>query len=383
MTALKIFFVVNVDWFFLSHRLPIALAALKEGYNVTIVTKNTGKKEEIESYGLRFIDIDFERSGSNPLQEIKCILSLIKLYKKEKPNIIHNVTLKAALLSSTAAKLTGLKQVVNAISGFGYNFIEGRNGLKQKIVKQMMSFAFKSKYFHFIFQNPNDTQQFQNLRFASENNIHLIKGSGVDLQQFTFENEILKDKVRLILPARMLKDKGVFEFIEAAKKIKERVAAKAEFILAGDCDTLNLAGFQEEELKQALDVPYIQWIGFQKDMFRVYKESDVVVLPSYREGLPKSLIEACAVGRPIITTDTQGCRECVTENYNGYLVPVKDTEILSLRMETLINDPEMREKMGKNSRVLAEREFSVDKVIEAHFAIYNTLSQSKRIFNKH
>ena len=371
----KFFLVVNVDWFFLSHRLPVAFAAKEKGYDVTILTKNTGKKQEIESYGLQFIDIDFERSGANPLKEIKCILSLIKLYKKEKPNVIHNITLKAALLSSIAAKLTGHKRVINAISGFGYNFTEDRNGFKQKIIKQMMSFAFKSRYFHFIFQNPDDIQQFKKLNFVLENNINLIKGSGVDLDKFTFEKEELKKKVRLILPARMLKDKGVLEFIEAAKKIKERCVDKAEFILAGDCDTINLAGISEEELKKVLDFPYIQWVGFQKYMFQVLKGSDIVVLPSYREGLPKSLIEACAVGRPIITTDTQGCRECVVDDWNGYLVPVKDIEILPQKMEFLINNKEKREIMGKNSRLLAEREFSIGKVIEKHLNIYETILQ--------
>jgi glycosyltransferase involved in cell wall biosynthesis len=205
--------------------------------------------------------------------------------------------------------------------------------------------------------------------------IHLIKGSGVDLSKFTFEREIIKDKVRLILPARMLIDKGIIEFIEAAKKIKEKVFAKAEFWLVGDCDTANLAGISEENLLKMLDGSYIQWIGFKKDMFQVMKEADVVVLPSYREGLPKSLIEAAAVGRPIITTDTQGCRECVIDCYNGYLVPVKDTEVLSQKMELLINDAEKRKEMGKNSRLLAEKKFSLDKVVKKHLEIYKNLLQ--------
>jgi glycosyltransferase involved in cell wall biosynthesis len=205
--------------------------------------------------------------------------------------------------------------------------------------------------------------------------IHLIKGSGVDLKQFTFEAEIPKERVRFILPARMLIDKGVVEFIEAARKLKEKVVEKAEFILAGDCDTLNLAGIPEEKLKVMIDPPYIQWIGFQKNIFHVLKESDVVVLPSYREGLPKSLIEACAVGRPIITTDTPGCRECVVDGYNGYLVPVKNVAILAQKMKILIRDAEKRWEMGRNSRALAEKEFSIDQVIEKHLSVYNKILQ--------
>jgi glycosyltransferase involved in cell wall biosynthesis len=173
----------------------------------------------------------------------------------------------------------------------------------------------------------------------------------------------------------MLYDKGVVEFVEAAKIIKQKVEHKAEFLLVGDCDTENLAGIPEKEIQKIIDEPYLKWIGFQKDIFSILKEADIVVLPSYREGLPKSLIEACAVGRPIITTDTQGCRECVINDYNGYLVPVKDTEILAQKMKLLINDANKRTEMGKNSRLLADQEFSISKVIENHLAIYNSLSK--------
>jgi glycosyltransferase involved in cell wall biosynthesis len=370
-----IFFVINVDWFFLSHFLPVSLAAQKAGYKVTVVTHNTGRREEIERYGLQFIEVPFQRSGTDIRHEMKCVFLLLGLYRKMKPDIIHNITLKSSMLSSIAAKLAGQKKVENAITGFGYNFTDGRNSLKQRIIKQMMAFAFKSKTFHFIFENPDDVQMFSHLHFAAEENIHLIKGAGIDLQQFGFEEEIPKNKIQLMLPARMLKDKGVIEFIEAAKKIKDSVYAKAEFILAGDCDTVNLAGIQEKDLLKMIDYPYIQWIGFQKDMFSVFRESDIVVLPSYREGLPKSLIEAAAVGRPIITTDTVGCRECVTDGWNGYLVPVRDTQILSQKMKILIEDMEKRKQMGKNSRLLAEREFSINKVIEKHLQIYNNILQ--------
>jgi glycosyltransferase involved in cell wall biosynthesis len=369
----KIFIVVNVDTALLSHRLPVALAASRQGYEVTVVTRDTGKRREIESCGLGFIDLPFERTGTNPLHEIRCTWRLFKLYREHEPDIIHHVTLKVTLLGSIAAKLARRENVVNAISGFGYNFTDGRNGMIQKIVRVLMKLAFRSKRFHYILQNPDDIDQFKRSRFVPEANIHLIKGSGVDLTRFTFEPETVKEKVSFLLPARMLTDKGVVEFIHAARKIKDRVFLRAEFILAGDSDTINPAGIPEETLATMVDPPYIRWIGFQEEMFQVLANSDVVVLPSYREGLPKSLIEACAVGRPVITTDTQGCRECVIDNYNGYLVPVKDTEILARRMETLINDKEKRAAMGLNSRKLAEKEFSLENVIERHLEIYATL----------
>lgn len=367
--------VVNIDWFFLSHRLPIALAAKERGYAVVILTKDTGRKNEIESRGLGFVDIPFERSGTNPLHEIKCIYLLYKYFRQRRPDIIHQVTLKAALLGSVAAKFARVHSVVNAISGFGYNFTEGRNGIRQKIIKGMMQLAFKSKSFNYIFQNPDDVQDFSSLNFVPSHHIHLIKGSGVDLSVFTYNPEVTKEIVRLVLPARMLFDKGVVEFIHAAKKIKEVVSAKAEFLLVGDCDTTNLAGIAEEALRQMEDEIYIRWCGFQKDMFEVVKNADIVVLPSYREGLPKSLIEACAVGRPIITTDTQGCRECVVDGYNGFLVPVKNVEQLADKMKVLILDQELRAEMGRNSRLLAEKEFSITSVVEKHLAIYKELAE--------
>lgn len=368
-----LFIVVNVDWFFLSHRLPIALAAKEKGYRVTIVSKDTGKREEIEALGLRFINVEFDRSGANPLHELRCIKILYKIYKLEKPDIIHHVTLKASLLGCLAAKLSGIKRVVNAISGFGYNFTDERTGIKQRIIRTMMNMAFKSKKFHFIFQNPDDINQFMKFNFVSESQIHLIKGSGVDLNRFTYEKPIAKEKVQVVLPARMLYDKGIIEFIQAAKKIKDKVVDKAEFVLVGDCDTINLSGIKEEDIKREIDVPFLNWIGFKKDIFSVIKKSDIVVLPSYREGLPKSLIEACAVGRPIVTTNVEGCRECVIEGYNGYLVPAKNIDTLSEKMEDLINDSEKRTRMGINGRILAEKNFSIDFVIREHLRIYKDL----------
>ncbi|MDR2951261.1 MAG: glycosyltransferase family 4 protein [Prevotella sp.] len=369
----KLFIIVNIDWFFLSHRLPIALVAKDNGYDVTIVAKDTGRKEEIEQHGLKFINIPFDRSGSNPLYELKCIFLLRKIYKKSKPDIIHHVTLKASLLGSIAAKLSRKRNVINAISGFGYNFTNEREGIKQKIIKHMMKLAFKSKYFHYIFQNPDDVEDFSKLNFVPDNHIHLIKGSGVDLNKFIYQKEVIKEKVRIILPARMLYDKGIIEFIKAAKILKKEMFTKAEFILIGDCDTQNLAGINEQVLEKQMDLPYLKWTGFEKNIFSALKNADIVVLPSYREGLPKSLIEACAVGRPIVTTDTQGCRECVKENYNGFLVPVKDYKILSQKIEMLINDAQMREKMGENSRNLAEKEFSIKSVVQKHLKIYTEI----------
>lgn len=372
---MKLFYVVNIDWFFISHRLPLALHALKEGYEVYVVTADTGRRSEIESYGIHFIQMPFRRSGSNPIYELKCLFRLYFCYKKCKPDLIHHITLKAALLGSLAAKLSGVKNVVNAISGLGYNFTDNRKGFLQRVVRLMINIAFKSESFSYILQNPDDVNMIQQLHLVETEHIYLIKGSGIDLIAYAWKEPINKKKLRVLFSARILRDKGILELIEAAMTLKKDYESQIEFILAGDCDKENLAVLPKEELLKKLIPGYITWIGFQKEMYSVYVDSDIVVLPSYREGLPKSLIEACAVGRPIVTTNVPGCRECVVEGTNGWLVPAKDSQALADVLKILIDDGTMRHEFGIQSRILAEREFSIDCVVDKTFDIYKNYYQ--------
>ena len=368
---MKIAFVVNVDWFFISHRLPLALHAIERGDEVYLLTFDTGRKSELQQKGIHFIDIPFERSGSNPIHELKCIKALSQAYKKIKPDVIHHITLKASLLGCFAAKLAKHKCVVNAISGFGYMFTEDRKGLKQTIVKKLIHLSYKSDTFSFILQNPDDVEAVKSMYLVPENKIYLIKGSGVDLKEYYYSEPEEHPKIVCLFPARILKDKGVIEFIQAAMLLEDEYKGKVKFILAGDCDEENPAVLHETELKQMLIPGYVEWIGYQKQMIPVYSESDIVVLPSYREGLPKSLIEACAIGRPIVTTDAIGCRECVIDGDNGYLVPIKDSKSIATSLKKLIDSKDLRLRMGKRSRELAVRDFSIDSVIEKTFAIYD------------
>lgn len=369
--AKRLFFVTNVDWFFISHRLPLATHAVKLGYDVYLLALNTGRKKELQEQGIHFIDVPFKRSGSNPFYELKCILLLYRYYIKYKPDIIHHITLKAALLGSVAAKLASNHHVVNAISGLGYNFTNGRNGWLQKTIKLFIHLAFRSKHFSFILQNPDDAAMIESLNLVPNSHISLIKGSGVDLSVYSYSKALGGCPLKVLFPARILLDKGVMELIGAAKILEKDFYGKVKFILAGDCDKENLAVLGEDKLKEFLVLNYIEWIGYQHNMLSVYESSDIVVLPSYREGLPKSLIEACAIGRPIVTTDVPGCRECVKVGYNGYLVPAKDVNLLAMSIRELLIDEEKRNEYGLNSRLLAEAEFSIDKVIQQTFRIYN------------
>ncbi len=368
-SKIRIIYVVNVDWFFISHRLPLALEAINRGYDVFIATTNTGKFKELESLGFKLFDLKINRSGTNPLKEICSILKLIRILREVKPTIIHNITLKMSIYCSIATRFLKGAKVINAISGLGYNFTTVRKTNSQRILFKLMKFAFICKGFSFIFQNPDDLELFQKFNFERGNSFYLIRGAGIDLAQFIFSERNIGNDICFILTARMLKDKGILEFI-AASKIVALKYPNSQFLLVGDIDKDNPASFTRQELEGGLLDTNIDWLGHRSNILELLQDSDVMVFPSYREGLPKSLIEAAAVGLPIITTDTIGCRECVDDGINGFLVPIKNSIVLAEKMIQMIEDPLLMSKMSKASRVKAEKEFSLERVIHETFQLY-------------
>lgn len=369
----KILFVVNVDWFFISHRLILAKSAVAEGYDVYVAGKDTGRKNEIESVGASFIDLVFERSGTNLVKEILVLQRFYSLYKGLKPDVVHHITLKPVIYGSIIARLLKIP-VLNAISGLGFNFTEDKTGLSTKLMISFMRFGFKNKKMTCVFQNKDDRSAIESREILSNtSNIVMIKGAGVDLEKFSYSLPVFKEKIEIILPARLLWDKGVEEFYKAALQLKNKFEGKALFKLVGIADKDNKAGVSESQLKKWINPGYFEWLGYQKNMVDVYEKSDIVVLPSYREGMPKTLLEACAIGRPIVTTDAIGCRECVEEEVNGFKVPVKSINELSLAIEKLLKDDVIRIKMGEAGREKAILEFDEKKVIEKHIEIYKEL----------
>jgi glycosyltransferase involved in cell wall biosynthesis len=367
--------VANVDWFFISHRLCIAHEASKLGWKVFVAAEDTGRGKEIEVDGIEFIDFKFSRSGTNPLDELKTLIAFRKLYKKISPDVVHHITLKPVIYGSVIAKFLKIKGVVNAISGLGYNFTGDRQSLVQKIMLKLMKYGFNRKSLSIIFQNDDDERELKKLGVIYGNNaIIKIKGSGVDLDEFSFSEMPAFERIKILLPIRMLWDKGVKELKEASDILKEKYHNKAQFILSGLADEENKAGVPASYLNDWQDGEYVIWIGYQKNMVEVYKNSHIVVLPSYREGMPKTLIEACAIGRAIVTTDAIGCRECVDEGQNGFKVPVYSIQELADALEKLILDHELLVEMGKKSRIKAEDEFNVIGVISTHLKIYNDLN---------
>jgi glycosyltransferase involved in cell wall biosynthesis len=368
----KILFVTNVDWFFISHRLAIADEAQRKGFEVIVAAEDTGRSQEIIDKGVQFINLSFSRSGLNPFKEFNTLIKFLKIYHKLKPDIVHHITLKPLIYGSIVAKLLKIKGVVNSISGLGYNFTSDRVSLVQKIMVTLMRFGFDSNNVSIIFQNKNDFNELSILNVISnKNRLFWIKGSGVDLAFFKSTHFPNFEKIIILFPVRMLWDKGVQELYEASILLKNNFKDKIQFLLAGLSDEDNKAGVPATFLNEWEDGDYVKWIGYQINMFEIYNNSHIVVLPSYREGMPKTLIDACAMGRAIVTSDAIGCRECVDEGINGLKVPVKDSKSLANAIQYLVNNPNIIKEMGYASRIKAEKEFDINAVINTHLEIYN------------
>ncbi len=369
----KLFIIVNVDWFFLSHRKDIALAAQKAGYDVTIVTADTGKLQEISQLGLKVINLPMNRSGMNIMEELKTLRFLIRLYKKEKPDIVHHVGMKTILWGSIAAKITHIHGVVNAISGLGGLFAQDHKSITSKIIPFVLRWSHKRDNLLCIFQNDDDWNMYVTHGIIRHEQGRYIKGSGIDLKQFAYTPEPKEGKLKVILTARMIVEKGIFLLIEAAERLRSKYEDNAIFQLIGGLDD-HPDAITEEQLKQVCDGTYIEWLGYRTDVLELLKQCHIVAFPSYyMEGLPKSLIEANAVGRPIITSNSVGCKETVVDGYNGFLITPKDIDALTEKLDLLLSNPILREEMGKNARHYAEEYFSIEEVVNKHLSIYQEL----------
>ena len=364
--------VVNVDWFFLSHRLPIALAARAAGMRVTVAAADTGRRQEIEKHGLHFEPLRLTRGMSNPWADSRTLFSLIGLYRRLHPDIIHHVTIKPVLYGSLAARLVSNAAVVNAISGLGYVFSGAEMA---RWIRRLSSSLYRIALGHprskTIFQNQDDLNDFVRARAVTPGNAVLIRGSGVDCAHFQPVPEPAGPPV-VVLASRMLWDKGVLDFVNAVQLLRAQGVA-ARFTLVGDVDPDNPASIPRAQLEQWRDAGIVEWWGARTDMNAIMQQATIVVLPSRREGLPKVLIEAAASGRPIVTTDVPGCREVVRNGVNGLLVPVGDVPALAAAMGELLADPALRNRMGQAGRQRAESEFAIELVVDQTMDVYRSL----------
>jgi glycosyltransferase involved in cell wall biosynthesis len=345
------------------------------------IASRSGTSSEIKQLNqesLQFHPISFRRSSTGFWQELKTLRELHRLYKEIQPDIVHHVTIKPVLYGTLAARWVGGIQILNAISGLGYLFIA--QGWKSSIRKTLLLWGYRA-IFHsrkvwILFQNPDDRALFFQHKIIHPQHTSIIKGSGVDLQQFAF-SAIPKGKIKIILVARMLWDKGVGEFVESATALKQQ-GIDADFLLVGSVDSGNPESISAKQLEQWNKSGVVKWFGERADIAQLLTESHIAVLPSYREGLPKSLIEAAAVGRPIVTTNVPGCREVVKEGENGFLVPARDAKKLAVVIKKLINNPKLLTTMGRKSRSMAEQEFSIQKVITKTLALYSKIGSDPK-----
>lgn len=369
----KLLFVVNVDWFFLSHRLPIALAAQKAGFEVHIATGITNKLGELEAHGLKVHPLGLVRGGVGFLNALKTIWDLVRIFKRVTPDVVHLVTIKPVLIGGLVARWMRVPALVSAVSGLGYVFMA--NGwiarARRSLVKRVYKLALGHSNQVVIFQNPDDRNTLVDATALPANKVAMIRGSGVDLAQFSVVPEAEGQPV-VLFPARLLADKGVFEFVAAASALRTK-GIDARFAIVGLIDAANPTSVSQAQLDLWAAEGVVENWGYCTDMPQVLTRASVVVLPSYREGLPKSLLEAAACGRAVVTTDVPGCRDAIEEGLTGILVPVRDVERLADAIEQLLANSERRKAMGFAGRKLAEQEFDVKAVVNKHLAIYKRL----------
>ena len=375
MPAPHLVFVVNTDWFFLSHRLPVARAAMAEGFRVTLVAPDCGHGAKVRAEGVGFVPVPFDRGGTNPTRDAATVARLTRVLRALRPDLVHLVTPKGVIYGAVAARLAGVPRIVAAISGLGVAFSAPDRPLA-RLVERLYEYAlrplpFEHRAVRAVFQNPDDADLFVALGIVRRRDVVEIRGSGVDLARFAPADEPAGPPLALFA-SRLLREKGADVFLEVARRLAGRVDVR--FAMAGRTDPDNPTSLSEAELAAAEAEGIVRLLGHVEDMPAAFRGAHLVVFPTrYREGLPKVLAEAAAAGRPIVASDVPGCREVVRHGYGGMLVPPGDMEATARAVERLATDPSLRRRMGRAGRALAERGLGVDDVVEAHLAMYRDL----------
>lgn len=363
----KILYAINVDWFYISHFLPVGLEGIKRGYEVHIACGITDKKEYLESLGFKVHPLSISRSGTSIKSELKTVVEMYKVIKSINPQVLEFFTIKPVLYGGIVSRFLKIPKKVFYITGLGYVFI-AKGFIVRNIVKTLYKLAISGKTNSIITENIYDKELIDSLNAVDENQIKIIRGAGVDLSKYSYIEEN-NENIKVSMACRLLKDKGVFEYIEAAKIVKQKLP-NVEFELYGDVDIHNPASLATTDIENIKKDGFVNVYGFSSDIAKVFSDSNIVVLPSYREGLPKVLIEAAACGRAVVTTDVPGCRDAIEPNVTGLLCEVKDSKSLANMIEKLIANSDLRNSMGKAGRELAQKEFDIKKVVEKHFEIY-------------
>lgn len=369
----RLLYILNDLSFFFSHRYPIALEAAKNGFEVHIATPPPPTSIETKDTPFIFHNINLSRKGKNPITELKSLMSIYRLINKVKPDIIHLVTIKPVVYGGLIARMLKVPSVVMAIPGLGSQYISSTllARMQRTIINQLYHAALKHPNLKVIFQNPDDRTFLLENSSLTTKDTALIRGSGVDLSTYKVLPE-QSEPIVIAMISRLLKDKGVLEYVAAATQLKTS-GINARFVLVGEPDYGNPAFIDKSLLEQWRQEDNVELLGFRNDIPELMQKINIVVLPSYREGLPKVLVEAAACGRAVITTDVPGCRDAILPGKTGLLVPVKNATALASAIQKLVIDSNYRQELGKQGRLLAEAEFAIEYVVSAHMNIYKEL----------
>ena len=366
-----ILFLVNTDWFFVSHRLPIAKEALAKGFNVHIATTFSNKKEELANYGFKLHDIKIDRSSTSFKDNLFLFFRFFKIYKKINPDLLHLITIKPLIVGGLVGYfIKNPPKIIISVSGLGYIFTEKgfKAFVRRRIIINLYKIVFAHKELKVIFQNKTDLENICISTKLPMRKTVLIPGSGVDLNKFKYIKHHTNKPI-VLFPARLLSTKGIYEFVSCAKKLKN----EAQFAIVGkhDLDARNC--IKKYELEKWIRDGIIEYWGESSNMPFEYSRASIVVLPSYREGMPKSLLEAAACGRAVITTNVPGCRDAIVPGFTGLLVPPHNSVALTNAVKKLLKNRKLIYSMGKAGRNLAEKRFNVDEVVKEHLRIYHEL----------
>jgi glycosyltransferase involved in cell wall biosynthesis len=371
---LKLLFLVTEDWYFVSHRLQFARAVRDAGVEVVVMAHFTDLHPTLVKEGFKVIPWQLSRRSLNPLRELNTFFQVIKAYRRERPDLLHHVALKPIIYGGCAAMLLGRIPSVNAIAGMGHVFMSPtwQMRLLRLGLLALLRLALGNENARVVFQNEENRSFLVKEGVVKLHTTAIIRGAGVNVKQFFPRPEPGGPPV-VLLASRMLWEKGVGEFVEAARKLRERNVS-ARLVLVGKPDPENPGSIAETQLRAWAESGLVEWWGHQDDMAKIMAQTNIVCLPSYYgEGVPRVLIEAAACARAIVATDAPGCRDIVRNGQNGFLVPLRNPEALARALDTLVRDPALRSNMGACGREIAVREFSEEIVFARMMTIYQQL----------
>lgn len=370
--AEKVLLVANTAWYLYNFRLPLARHLRDSGYEVVFVSPEDPYVEHLRGEHFRWIDLGLNRRSLNPLRELLSLYRFWRIYRREQPAVCHHFTIKCVLYGTIAAKLAGVKAVVNAITGLGHAFIG--QGWLHRTIRPFLRFLYRriltARRVQVVFQNGDDFREFCDRKMVVPEKTTIIRGSGVNLKRFSPRPSApdAAPAPTVLLASRLIREKGVVEFVEAARQLRAQ-GVQARFCLAGRVDPGNPSAITEEMLEGWCTEGLVDYLGHTETIEDFLALATVVVLPSYREGTPRVLLEAAAMGKPIVTTDVPGCREVVQHERNGLLVPARESASLAAAIQRVLENPELAAEFGRNGRELV-MDFCETAVVRATAEVY-------------